>query len=141
MKKKKTVLPRKKRRSRRKSKKLEKIVYYRKKNYRSAIRILGLLSENKFLSTQRIADELGKKWSYPHSRTRQQLEYLQSLDYCQEYCKVSNDIHLCDHCKESRGYLVSMRSLESALKTLEDNRNLRDEAMKKENFNPNNWFN
>lgn len=129
-------------RSRIKPKKLEKILYYPKKNYRTAVRILRLLSEYEFLTTNSISERLGKRWENPHSRTKTQMQYLNELGYCSEFGMVSNLKHVCDHCNKSTAYLVRLDSIKSSLRTLEDNKKQREEFKKlnPEKFNPSNWF-
>lgn len=123
-------------------KKLEKILYYPKKNYHSAIGILKLLAENDFLTTNSISDKLGKKWEIPHSRIKFQMEYLVELGYCLEYGLVSNAKHTCDHCGKSYSYLIPTDSIKRALQNLSKNKKLRDEAKitDPEKFNPTQWF-
>lgn len=125
-----------------KPKKLEKILYYPKKNYRNAVRILKMLSKNQFLTTNDIAENLGKRWENPHSRTKLQMQYLVELGYCLEYGLVSNTKHVCNYCDKSTSYLVLLNSIESAIRTLEDNKKAREEFKRSnpEKFDPSNWF-
>ena len=119
--------------------KVEKILYYRKKSRRTANRILKLLAKNNYISTEGFVKEFTRKWEWPHNQMKDRLRYLVDLDYCQEYILVSNPLHQCNYCK-STNYFVNVDSIESAKKTLEDNKLLRQEAKEKEDFNPKNWF-
>lgn len=117
---------------------LKKILYYPKKNYRSAVQILKLLAEKEPLTTQKIAELI--KTANNHHGTKLQLEYLASLGYCEDYCIVSNPDHICNHCKKTTNFLVKKDYLNSALAGLEKNHKLREQNSNKTDFNPDHYF-
>lgn len=119
------------------SKKVKKILYYPRKNYRNAIRTLKMLTKTDFMSIQNIAEKLG---NIPHLRTKLQLEYLAELGYVDEYGLVWNSDHPCEFCKKSKRFLTSRDLLDSAKETLENNKQKRELAKKKKDYNPKNWF-
>ena len=84
-------------RIRKKSK--EKILYYPKKNYQSAISILKLLARENHLTTNKIAEKIGKRWPMPHGRAKILLKYLVELNYVEEFGFVSNKNHVCEKCE------------------------------------------
>ncbi|OLB91879.1 MAG: hypothetical protein AUH25_01610 [Thaumarchaeota archaeon 13_1_40CM_38_12] len=125
---------------RRKAISTEKQVYYPKKSRTNAFRILKLLAQKGRLSTKQIAADLGTKWAYPHRRIKSIMTELEELGYCDEYRLILNTNALCESCKESKRFLVKGSSLSKGLETLANNIKFRDEASKKEGFDPTQWF-
>ncbi len=122
------------------AKKYEKILYYRKKSYQSAVRVLRFLAKTNFLSTNEIADKLDRNWGRPHSHVKLLMQYLVKLDYCKEYGLVTNPDHVCDNCKKSKRYLVEVDSIEFAINRQKENKKSRDKAEHDDDFNLENWF-
>jgi len=115
-------------------------LYYPYKDYIHVMAILKYLTEIRYLSTNAIAEKLGKGWTYPQKRVKQITFRLEELGYCTDYRLVSNTSHICDQCKNSTSYLVQTKSLEGALETLENNKRNREEAKKKDTYNSKDWF-
>jgi hypothetical protein len=124
---------------RKKNRKLIRILYYPKKNYRSAVRILKLLTQRDLCTTQSIAESI--KTANNHHGTKLQMEYLASLGYCEDYGIVSNSNHKCDYCKQTDRYVVKKEYLDSAVARLEENPKLKNENKNKPDFDPSRYFN
>lgn len=115
-------------------------LYYPKRNYANAIRVLKILSKDKLLSTEQLRKKLGKRDDYPHKRARILLETLMEFDYCRDYGSVTSNDQFCTNCEKSKKFLVSMDGLRGALSTLEQNAKERDIAKKEGGYKPKNWF-
>lgn len=123
--------------SRTKRKNIVKKVYYPKRNYPTAIKILHLLARKRILSTKEIADELGSKYSYSHKRVRLVMIDLAELDYCEHYRWVTNKNHICPFCKIPTKLLVKSDELEKAVERIENDRKAIEKYQKEESYDPN----
>jgi hypothetical protein len=118
----------------------KKQLYYPKKSYRNAIRILDNLAKHDKMTTQSIADNLGKRWSYPHKRTSQILENLVEFGYCQKFGVVYNLNHNCEYCNESTRYFVDWESLQTKISMIKENNKNKIKAKKDGTYNPKEFF-
>ena len=118
----------------------KKQLYYPKKSYRNAIRTLENLAKQDKMTTQSIADNLGKRWSYPHKRTNQTLENLVEFGYCQKFGVVYNLSHNCEYCNKSTRYFVDWKSLQTTITRIKDNNKNKIKAKKEVTYNPKEFF-
>ncbi|MCA9827122.1 MAG: hypothetical protein KC444_01840 [Nitrosopumilus sp.] len=93
----------------------KKQVYYRRKDYRNAIKTLKLIAKNPFSPTHQIAEKLGDGFAIPQNRVIGMMNHLKELDYCTEYSKIFNEKYVCSHCSKSYYYLVKRKQLDFAL--------------------------
>ena len=103
-----------------KPKKVKKILYYPKKGYKNAIRILKLLSNEEKLSTNQIGIKLSPSGEVSHRQIKDKMEYLTTLGYCSEYRTVRNSDHVCENCNESTRYFVEAKYLEGDIETMKN---------------------
>lgn len=92
--------------------------YYPYRDKKHVKQILKMLAKDRFLTTHKIAESLGRKWEYPQNRVIQRMERLKNLGYCEEYNCVIGAEHKCG----SKRYLVENEKLEKGLKFVEENK-------------------
>jgi len=100
--------------------KIKKILYYPKKGYKNAIRILRMLAKEDTLSTKQIGISLSERGDFSHKQIKNKMEDLTMLGYCEEYKTVRNSEHMCENCNESSRYIINASQLELDIETMKN---------------------